>query len=478
MKKDFLWGGAVAANQYEGAWNAGHKGVSVSDVMTKGSVDQPRKITQGVIAGEDYPNHYGIDFYHHYQEDIKLMAEMGFKCFRLSIAWTRIFPNGDEEQPNQEGLAYYDRVFDECHKYGIEPVVTLSHFEMPYHLAQAYGGWRSRKMIDFFIKYATVCFKHYAAKVHYWMTFNEINNLIDTDNPFNGWTGGGVLYHEDENPEEVMYQVSHYQFVASSLAVQIAHQINPENQVGCMLHFGPIYPYSCKPQDMMASVKAMDRRFFFSDVQVRGHYPEYAKKLWQRKNYHFDITPADLNNLQNGCIDYIGFSYYKSTTAQAAGPEEFVEKPNPNLKKSDWGWAIDPIGLRYILNVVYERYHLPLFIVENGFGAYDKVENGEINDQYRIDYLRDHVVEMMKAIELDGVDVMGYTPWSAIDLISASTGEVEKRYGFIYVDQEQVNQGKSGRMKKASFYWYQKVIASNGACLRESGGEKDEKISE
>ncbi|MCT1905230.1 6-phospho-beta-glucosidase [Oceanobacillus sojae] len=465
LSKNFLWGGAVAANQYEGAWNEAGKGISVTDVMTNGSVSEPRKITEGIIDGEYYPNHQAIDFYHHYQDDIKLFAELGFKCFRLSIAWARIFPNGDENEPNEEGLAYYDAVFDECLKYGIEPVVTLSHFEMPFALASKYGGWRNRKMIDFFVRYATTCFERYKDKVEYWMTFNEINNLIDIDNPFNGWTGAGVLYKENEDTEETMFQISHYQFVASAQAVLEAKRINKDFQIGCMLHFGPIYPYSCKPEDVMASVKAMDRRFFFSDVHVRGKYPSYIKKLWERKEFNLDMTEEDLQVIKHGAVDYIGFSYYKSTTAQFDSTQDFVEIPNPNVPKSDWGWAIDPIGLRYILNVVYERYELPMFIVENGFGAYDQFNNGEINDDYRINYLQDHIIEMKKAIELDGVEVMGYTPWAAIDIVSASTGELAKRYGFIYVDFDDNGLGSGKRYKKMSFYWYKDVIDSNAECL-------------
>ena len=467
INKDFLWGGAVAANQYEGAWDAGGKGISVTDVMTKGDVNTPRKITAGVLPNEEYPNHFGIDFYHHFKEEIKLFAEMGFKCFRLSIAWSRIFPHGDEEKPNEEGLAFYDSVFDECLKYGIQPVVTLSHFEMPYYLADHYGGWRDRRVIDFFLRYAKVCFERYHEKVKYWMTFNEINNLIDTDNPFNAWTGAGVLYKEDENPEQTMYQISHYQFVASSLAVQEAKKIDSKLQIGCMLHLGPLYPASCKPLDQIASLKAMDRRFFFSDVQIRGTYPSYTKKLWERKNIKLDITQEDLANLKKGTVDFLGFSYYKSTIAEYNAQADFLEKPNPYVSKSDWGWAIDPVGLRYILNVAYERYQKPLFIVENGFGAYDKLENDSVNDDYRINYLQSHVVQMLKAIELDGVDVIGYTPWAAIDIISASTGEIEKRYGFIYVNLDEVKQGAAGVYRKQSFEWYKNIIKTNGECLKD-----------
>lgn len=472
ISKDFLWGGAVAANQYEGGWQAGGKGPSVADVMVAApSPHDLRTITaDGVKADQYYPNHNAIDFYHHYQEDIALMAEMGFRCFRMSIAWSRIFPLGDEARPNEEGLAYYDAVFDECRKYGIQPVVTLSHFEMPLHLAQQ-GGWRNRSVIDDFIRYAKVCLDRYHDKVKYWMTFNEINNLIDTDNPFNGWTGAGVLYYEGENVEQTMFQVCHYQFVASALVVQYAHQLDSNLQVGCMLHFGPIYPASAKPADVMASVKAMDRRYFFSDVQVRGAYPSYIKKQWEREQLSLDITDEDLNLLAVGSVDFIGFSYYKSTIAEAAGNADFRELANPNVKKSDWGWAIDPEGLRIILNLVYERYRKPLFIVENGLGAYDHLVDGQVNDDYRIKYLGDHVLAMKHAIEDDGVDVIGYTPWSAIDIVSASTGEMAKRYGFIYVDVDNAGKGSYKRYRKASFHWYRDVIASGAECLEETGKE-------
>ncbi|XUB37142.1 6-phospho-beta-glucosidase [Enterococcus sp. DIV0876] len=467
LKKDFLWGGAVAANQYEGAWNIDGKGISVTDVMSSGNVTQPREITDSVLPNLYYPNHDAIDFYHHYEEDIKLFAEARFKCFRLSIAWTRIFPNGDELEPNEAGLAYYDRVFDECLKYGIQPVVTLSHFEMPLHLSKNYGGWRNRKMIEFFRRYANTCFERYKGKVKYWMTFNEINNLIDIDNPFNAWTGGGVLYSSEENAEETMYQISHYQFVASAQAVIDAKKIDPDFQVGCMLHFGPIYPHSSKPEDVMAAVKAMDRRYFFSDLHVRGDYPSYTIKLWERKAFKLDITDEDLALIKEGIVDFIGFSYYKSTTAKFDKQHDFIELPNPNVPKSDWGWAIDPIGLRVILNEVYERYGLPMFIVENGFGAYDKLQDGQIEDNYRIEYLQNHVRQMIKAIEIDGVDVIGYTPWAAIDIVAASTGEYAKRYGFIYVDLKDGGIGTGKRYKKASFYWYKDVIDSNGECLKD-----------
>lgn len=470
LDKNFLWGGAVAANQYEGAWNVAGKGLSVADVMTKGNAKKPREITAGILPGKEYPNHLGIDFYHHYKAEIKLFAEMGFKCFRLSIAWSRIFPKGDEEKPNEAGLKFYDNVFAECLKYHIQPVVTLSHFEMPYYLTKKYGGWRNRKMISFFLKYAEVCFKRYRGKVKYWMTFNEINNLIDTDNPFNAWTGAGVIYRENENIEQTMYQIAHYQFVASALAVQAGKKIDAQNQIGCMLHLGPIYPASCKPLDQIASLKAMDRRFFFSDVQIRGTYPKYTLKHWEKQNLNLDITNEDLENLKKGTVDFLGFSYYKSTIAEYDGKNTYVEEANPHVPKSAWDWAIDPVGLRYILNLAYERYQKPLFIVENGLGAFDELKDETVNDDYRINYLQEHIVQMLKAIEIDGVNVIGYTPWAAIDIISASTGEIEKRYGFIYIDLEQVKKGAAGFYRKKSFKWYQHIISTNGDYLADQVG--------
>lgn len=469
--KDFLWGGAVAAHQLEGGWNKGGKGPSVADVMTAGAHGVPRVITNGIVEGENYPNHEAIDFYGHYKEDIALFAEMGFKCFRTSIAWTRIFPKGDELTPNEEGLQFYDNMFDEMLKHGIEPVITLSHFEMPYHLAKEYGGWRNRKVIEFFVRFAKVVFARYQHKVKYWMTFNEINNQKNTANEIFGWTCSGVLFQEGENREEVMYQVVHHELVASALAVKAGHEINPDFKIGCMISFLPIYPFSCNPDDMMLQVEAMHDRYFFADVHCRGHYPSYALKEWKRKGYNIKMEAEDETILAEGTVDYIGFSYYMSDAVKSGvnttdensilGSSGSVK--NPYVKASEWGWQIDPVGLRYSLNLLYERYELPLFIVENGFGAIDiKEKDGSCNDEYRIDYLRAHIKEMEKAIELDGVDLIGYTPWGCIDLVSFTTGEMKKRYGFIYVDKDNEGNGTLKRSKKKSFDWYKKVIASNG----------------
>ncbi|QXO19146.1 6-phospho-beta-glucosidase [Vibrio ostreae] len=472
---DFLWGGAVAAHQLEGGWDQDGKGVSVVDVLTAGAHGVQRRITDGVQPDEQYPNQVAIDFYNRYPQDIALFAEMGFKCFRTSIAWTRIFPNGDEAEPCEAGLKFYDDLFDELLKYGIEPVVTLSHFEMPYHLAKEHKGWMSRKVIDFFVKYSMTVIERYQHKVKYWMTFNEINNQKNTSADIFGWMCSGVKFSEYERPEEAMYQAVHHQFVASAMVVKQAHALNPNLQVGCMCAMVPFYPFSSKPDDVMLAEVAMRDRYFFSDVMVKGHYPSYAKRDWALKGYQIAIEEGDEAILKEGKADYMGFSYYMSNTVDSTvrnsngesmdGSSEFSVK-NPYVKASDWGWQIDPVGLRFSLASLYERYEVPLFIVENGFGAVDTIdENGEINDDYRIDYLREHIREMKKAVTIDGVDLMGYTPWGCIDLVSFTTGEMKKRYGFIYVDKHNDGSGTLERMKKKSFHWYKEVIASNGETL-------------
>ncbi len=473
ISKDFLWGGAVAAHQIEGGWNEGGKGVSIADVMTAGRHGVERKITDGVIEGENYPNHEAIDFYHHYKEDVAMFKELGLKCFRTSIAWTRIFPNGDELEPNEKGLQFYDDLFDELLKYGIEPVITLSHFEMPYHLVKEYGGWRNRKLIEFFKNYATVCFKRYKNKVKYWMTFNEINNQVHYQRDFSVFTNSGIIFKEGENREEIAIQAAHYELVASALAVQIGHQINPDFQIGCMLGVVPVYPYSCNPEDMMSATKAMQlRNGWYLDVHCRGKYPRYMEKYIERKGFVLDRTEEDFKILQQGTVDYIGFSYYFTFANKANnnGPyfdyNEHTDKvKNEYVKASDWGWQIDPLGLRYDLNWLYDRYQLPLFIVENGLGAVDEINGEQIQDDYRIDYLRKHIQAMKDAIEIDGVEVMGYTPWGIIDLVSAGTGEMKKRYGLIYVDKDNDGNGTLKRMKKKSFDWFKQVIESQGEKL-------------
>lgn len=473
LPKDFLWGGALAAHQFEGGWNEAGKGPSVVDVMTAGAHGVPRQITETVEEDKFYPNHEAIDFYHRYKEDIALFAEMGLKCLRTSIGWSRIFPKGDEAEPNEAGLQFYDDVFDELLKHGIEPVITLSHFEMPLHLAREYGGFRSRKVAEYFAKFAEVCFNRYKDKVTYWMTFNEINNKMDVNNPLFLWTNSGVSVKEGQNAKEVMYQAGHHELLASAWAVAKGKEINPAFQIGAMVSHVPIYPYSSNPEDVMLAEEYMRQRYFFPDVQVRGYYPSYALKEFEREGYHIPFEEGDEESLRKGKVDYLGFSYYMSTTVKSDTVSDHNGDivngalphgvDNPYIKSSDWGWSIDPTGLRYTLNRFYDRYQIPLFIVENGFGAIDQVEeDGSIHDPERIQYLASHIEALKKAIEYDGVDLIGYTPWGIIDIVSFTTGEMKKRYGMIYVDRDNEGNGSMKRLKKDSFTWYQNVIATNG----------------
>lgn len=469
---NFLWGGATAANQCEGGYNEDGRGLANVDVMPHG----PERWAVGggtrkMLDFEDgyyYPAQQAIDMYHHYKEDIALFAEMGFKVYRLSIGWTRIFPNGDEDEPNEAGLAFYEDLFRECKKYGIEPLVTITHFDCPIHLIKEYGGWRNRKLIDFYKKLVTVLFTRYKGLVKYWLTFNEINMILHL--PF---MGAGLVFEEGEDAETVKYQAAHHELVASAWATKIAHEIDPEMMIGCMLAGGTSYAYSCRPEDARAAQLANQENYFFIDVQSRGAYPAYAFKQLERKGIDVGMTDEDKQILAENTVDFISFSYYNTRCAAAETTEcerstgnAFAGPKNPFLKVSDWGWAIDPLGLRVTLNDLYDRYQKPLFIVENGFGAKDEPDaNGYVEDDYRIDYLRQHVEAMRDAITEDGVDLIGYTTWGPIDLVSAGTGEMSKRYGFIYVDRDDFGNGTLKRSKKKSFEWYKRVIASNGADL-------------
>lgn len=455
----FLWGGAIAANQVEGAFLTDGKGLSTSDLQQSGLFGPIVERTPGDAQGI---KDVAIDFYHRYPEDIALFAEMGFKCLRTSIAWARIFPNGDDAAPNEAGLAFYDKLFDEMHKYGIQPMVTLSHYEMPYALVKNYGGWGNRKLIAFFERYAKTVFSRYKDKVKYWLTFNEIN--MSLHNPF---TGVGL---PQDSSKQAVYQAIHHQLVASALAVKACHDMIPDAKVGNMLLGAMAYPLSAKPDDVMATHQENHGWMFFGDVQVRGAYPSYMKRYFKENNIRLNIEEEDTAILKN-TVDFISFSYYMSCCATADPSEKLRGNildmvPNPHLKASEWGWQIDPVGMRYLLNVLYERYQKPLFIVENGLGAKDVVEaDGSINDDYRIDYINDHLVQIHEAIE-DGVDVMGYTSWGPIDLVSASKAEMSKRYGYIYVDLDDKGNGTLERRRKKSFFWYQSIISSNGGKLK------------
>ena len=472
FRKDFLWGGATAANQCEGGYKEGKRGLSNIDVLPFGKDRFPVGMGKMKMFECDenhyYPSHEAIDMYNHYKEDIALFAEMGFKCYRLSIAWTRIFPTGEETTPNEEGLKFYEDLFDECLKYGIEPLVTICHFDVPMNLVEKYGSWRNRKLVDLYVRYCETIFTRFKDKVKYWLTFNEINMILHL--PF---VGAGLYFEEGDNEEEVKYQAAHHQLVASALATKLAHDINPEFKIGCMLAAGNTYANTCAPEDVFKSIQKDRENYFFIDVQSRGYYPAYALKELERKGISLKMEQEDEKILRENTVDFISFSYYSSRLT-SADPEisattegnVFATLKNPYLKASEWGWQIDPLGLRITMNSLYDRYQKPLFIVENGLGAVDTPdENGEINDDYRIEYLRQHIKAMKDAVELDGVDLWGYTSWGCIDLVSASTGEMKKRYGYIYVDKNNDGSGTLKRSKKKSFNWYKQVIASNGENL-------------
>ena len=415
-----------------------------------------------------YPARDAIDMYHRYKEDIALFAEMGFKTYRLSIAWSRIFPKGDETEPNEAGLKYYEYLFKECKKYGMEPLVTITHFDCPMYLVEKYGAWRSRELVGFYENLCHVIFNRYKGLVKYWLTFNEINVLLHA--PF---MGAGLYFEEGEDKDQVKYQAAHHELLASAIATKIAHEVDPENKVGCMLAGGSNYAYTPKPEDVWAARKADRENYFFIDVQSRGEYPAYALKEMERKGIELPIQEGDLELLKEHTVDFVSFSYYASRV-QSTDPEINEKAPgnlmggviNPYLESSEWGWQIDPLGLRITLNDLYDRYQKPLFIVENGLGAIDTPdENGYVEDDYRIEYLAEHIKAMKDAVEIDGVDLLGYTTWGCIDLVSAGTGEMKKRYGFIYVDRDNDGNGTLKRTKKKSFDWYKQVIASNGEDL-------------
>jgi len=472
LPNDFLWGGATAANQCEGGYAEDGRGLATVDVIPQGCNRIP--VMLGKMDYRDlpkdafYPSREAIDMYSRYKEDILLFAEMGFTCYRFSIAWSRIFPTGEEAQPNEEGLRFYEDFIDELLKYDIEPVVTICHFDVPINLVEKYGSWRSRKLIDAYVKYCGVIFSRYKDKVKYWITFNEINMLFHL--PF---MSAGIRFEEDEDELQVLYQAAHHELVASSLATKLGHEINPDFKIGCMLAAGSFYPYSCDPSDVWAAFERDRENYFFIDVQSRGEYPAYAKKIMYQNGIVLQMEPSDERILKENTVDFIGFSYYSSRLISSnpeltntTGGNIFKSLVNPHLTASEWGWQIDPLGLRITMNALYDRYQKPLFIVENGLGAVDRVEeDGNIDDEYRIEYLREHIKAMIAAVDEDGVDLIGYTAWGCIDLVSASTGQYSKRYGFIYVDKNDDGSGTLERSIKKSFNWYRKVIASNGEIL-------------
>lgn len=469
LRKDFLWGGATAANQYEGGYLAGGKGLTINDVELGTEHGNDRKILDPIQKDKYYPSHEATDFYHHYKEDIALLAEMGFKCFRLSISWARIFPNGDDDEPNENGLRFYDKVFDELLKYNIEPIVTLHHFELPLNLVKKYGAWRNRELVNLSARYAKVVMNRYKKKVKYWITFNEINSLFISSNP---WHMAGILYHKGENKVDTMLQAAHHQLISSALTISEGRKINPNFKFGCMLLYPCTYAATCKPEDQVVARKKLLPTYYFGDIQVRGKYTNTCLAYIDSLNGHIDVKLGDDAILSAGTVDFISFSYYFSgiegigKDIQPAKGNLSDSGKNPYLDMTEWGWQIDPLGLRNSLNNLYDRYQKPLFIVENGLGAIDNIrENGEIDDDYRIDYLRKHIMAMIEAVEKDFVDLIGYTLWGPIDIISAGTGEMKKRYGLVYVDKDDTGNGSLKRKRKKSFYWYQQVISSNGENL-------------
>jgi len=460
----FLWGGATAANQIEGAYDQGGKGLSIQDVMPQGILTPPTE-----APTPDNLKLEAIDFYHRYADDIALFAEMGFGVYRFSIAWSRIFPNGDDAEPNEEGLAFYDRVLDELEKHGIEPLVTISHYETPLNLARTYDGWVSRDLIGFYERYVRVLFERYGARVKYWLTFNEINSVLHA--PF---LSGGIQTPKEQLSKKDLYQAIHHELVASASATRIARELAPDAQIGCMILAMPVYPYTPAPGDVQKALDTDHSNLMFGDIHVRGEYPGYALRILREQGVELDITDEDRETLRN-TVDFVSFSYY-SSVAETSDPEViragkgnlFGGVENPHLPASQWGWAIDPVGLRVVLNQFWDRWQKPLFIVENGLGARDELVEVDgvktVIDDYRISYLNDHLVQVGEALE-DGVGLLGYTTWGCIDIVSASTAQLSKRYGFIYVDRDDDGSGSLERYRKKSFDWYAEVIRTNGASL-------------
>ncbi len=485
LPKGFLWGGATADFQYEGGFDEGGRGLLSHDYETDGSQENPRHHTMQMPDGsiinprssffyadpvpkeaqpvfledEYYPSHRAVDFYHHYKEDIALMAGMGFNVFRFSICWSRIFPTGEEETPNEEGLAFYDDVINEMAKYGMEPLITICHDELPMHLALKYDGWSSRHVIDCYVKYCKTLFERYGDRCRYWLTFNEINAV-------RGFGPCGTRQSEGQD----RYQAAHHMFIASARAVKLGHEMMPNSQFGAMYAMSELYPATCKPEDVFHRLQERRENWYFIDIMGRGYYPRYAKEIWRRRGVkEIVFADGDEEILREGQLDFISFSYYRSNTTKA-GDDWFNVGGSTNqyLKETPWGWPVDPLGLRHVMNEIYDRIQKPIFIVENGMGAIDELdENGIVQDDYRIDYLRDHLQAMADAIIIDGVECLGYTMWGPVDLVSLSTGEMKKRYGFIYVDMDDKGNGSLKRTPKKSYAWMKEIIASNGAKLSE-----------
>lgn len=472
LDKSFLWGGSIAAHQCEGAWNVDGKGIGMMDLVTSGTYETPREITKSIEEGKHYPSHEGIDFYHNYKEDISLFAEMGFKALRISVDWSRIYPNGDDKEPNQKGIEFYINVVDELIKNNIEPIITLYHFEMSYNLVTKYGSWTNRKLIDFYLKYCETMFEALKGKVKYWVTFNEMNHIDPATKASDIFTYliAGVKFSELENPVKTLAEIGYNMTAAGVKAVELGHKIDPNNKIGCVFGLQSIYAYNCKPKNAFNAFKEMYRDFYQVDAMCNGYFPKYKLKEYEKMGVFLEWIEEDREAFQKGKIDFIGVNYYSSSVGHydnEDGEEAlFGGVQNPYLEKSKWGWAIDPEGLRYLLNAVYRLYGKPIMVTENGLGAVDILETGNtINDNYRIDYLEKHLKQLKLAVEEDFVECFGYLMWGPIDLVSATTGEMKKRYGFIYVDKNDDGTGTGKRYRKKSFEWYKNVIRTNGEEL-------------
>ena len=478
----FWWGGASADCQYEGGFNEGGRGISTTDYVTNGSHTVPRQVTYITKDGQKgsssfrtpipegakgafheecyYPSHQAVDFYHHYKEDIKLLSEMNFNMYRFSICWARLFPTGMEEEVNEEGLQFYVNVVDELRKYNIEPLVTICHDELPAYLADEYDGWSSRITIDSYLRLCKVLFETFKGKIKYWLTFNELNLC----------KGYAMMGTHSTDPQ-THYQAMHHAFVASAYAVKMGKEMMPEAMFGNMYAMSMPYPLTPKPEDVLKTQEIRrSGQFYYPDVMVKGFYPPYALKMLEKLGVTLKMEDDDLDMLRNYPLDFVGFSYYASTTVNKdtkVALNGLSADRNPYLEATPWGWTIDPVGLRFVLNELQDRYNKPLMIVENGMGEIDTFENNTVIDDYRISYLQEHFRNMHAAIYEDGVNLIGYTMWAPIDLVSMGNVQLKKRYGFVYVDMDDVGNGTKKRYRKKSFEWIRKFYGSNGATLEE-----------
>lgn len=473
--KNFLWGAATSAYQVEGAALLDGKKASQQDVINEKSFEE-----KGFASAEIASDHY-----HHYKEDVALMAEMGFSTYRFSISWSRVFPDGVGEV-NEKGIEFYRKLIDELLTYGIEPIVTLYHYDLPWALVEKYQGWLDRRIVADFEYYAKFVINEFKDKVKYWTTINEQSIIVQY------WTQKCYIPKELQSQNQLRYQINHHMNLAHATACKLVHELVPDGFVGAALGYAPIYPLTSKPEDVLAALNAHDlRNAFYLDIYFKGIYTESAMTYLQENHLAPIVELGDMDLIKDGYSDFLALNYYASECAKACPKESgkairysgvnlsgkkgeisgFETHPgfyemckNPHLDTTDWDWAIDPIGLEYAFRDIYTRYNKPLMITENGLGAFDELTpEGKVHDEYRISYLRDHIKAIKRAME-KGVEVWAYCPWSALDLLSTSNG-VKKRYGFIYVDRTDDDPKDCARIKKDSFYWYQKVIQSNGENL-------------